>query len=292
MSGFRPATKRLFILCCVLWTLYALTFLHKPSRVFTSRLLLPQALSSIQEIRMSIPKEDGSIETGFMKKTENGFALQTGYGNYPVRQDLIERFFLLLTAKRPFVLMTKNAESYPQYGLEDTAAIRITLFGTGRTIAADLFFGETDALQLQRYLRTGSSLDVFAVENTIAPFLSLARTFWLDFQPFKTYFDTAGLQSIKADNRLHIRNGKNEADFAALEVFFKQFTCIDIAPRTETTATKSVTLFWGNGTETVLHYRELETGDYIIFSTCSPFAYQASNYSVSRLLALVSAITQ
>ncbi len=290
MSRFRPATRVLFALLCLLWFVYALTFIPARShRSFETTLILPQEQTAVAEIRISIPQQSGEIKTGIMKKQCSRFFLQTEYGSYPVRQDLIERLFSVLSEKRPCTIMSKKVQDYAQYGLNE-AASKITLTGTDRTIISELFFGKTDTMGLQRYVRTGSSITVFAVDNTIAPFLSLAHTFWLDLQPYKALFDSSDLQSLEINSRQIVKNGKNAEDFAALQSCIQIFTCIDTAPQIEAEPAKTIGLFFGSGKKIELFYQPLKSGDYIISDTQSRYAYTASNYSFSRLLKLTAAL--
>ena len=94
---FKPETKMLFIILCTLICLYALSFFYRPFRAtaFSSSLLPAQDFREVWEIRFSIPSKAEPVEMGEMTLIKDGarFYLRTGNGSYPVRQEIIDRFF-------------------------------------------------------------------------------------------------------------------------------------------------------------------------------------------------------
>ena len=103
----KKETKLLFIILCVLLCGYALSFLRTPSRagVFSSSLMHQQDIREVAEIRFSIPTRAEPVEMGEITLIKDGarFYLRTANGRYPVRQELIDRFFSLLGADRAFL---------------------------------------------------------------------------------------------------------------------------------------------------------------------------------------------
>ena len=135
LASFKPATRRLFYLLCGLLCLYAASFLYRPSRprAFSSSLTLPEDFRDVREIRFSIPTKAEPVEMGAMTLIKIGerFFLHTVNGDYPVRQELIDRFFSLLSAKRSFITVSAAARDYPYYAIEDGHASQDYL-DTGR----------------------------------------------------------------------------------------------------------------------------------------------------------------
>lgn len=102
----KKETKVLFIILCVLLCCYALSFLHRPSRagVFSSSLMHEQDIREVAEIRFSIPTRAEPVEMGEITLIKDGarFYLRTGNGSYPVRQEIIDRFFFA-ARRRPLL---------------------------------------------------------------------------------------------------------------------------------------------------------------------------------------------
>ena len=106
----KKETKILFIILCVLLCCYALSFLHRPSRtgVFSSSLMREQDIREVAEIRFSIPIKAEPVEMGEMTLTKDDarFYLHTANGSYPVRQEIIDRFFSLQKHMRSVARIT------------------------------------------------------------------------------------------------------------------------------------------------------------------------------------------
>ena len=298
LASFKPATRRLFYLLCGLLCLYAASFLYRPSRprAFSSSLTLPEDFRDVREIRFSIPTKAEPVEMGAMTLIKIGerFFLHTVNGDYPVRQELIDRFFSLLSAKRSFITVSAAARDYPYYAIEDGHASQITLIREDKTILADLLFGSADRIGTGRYVRTGRSLKVFLIDNGIEPFLTVAASFWTDLQIYKSVFYQTGIQGLEYRNDSLLRNAEHEQHFHELELFLAKLSCIDVysASAFQTPQTDSIRLTLGDGTALTLSLTPLESGDYVIFDSRSVNTYLLSGYTRDQLMRHIQTLTQ
>ena len=160
------------------------------------------------------------------------------------------------------------------------------------TFAAELFFGITDSLGISRYVRTGRSLAVFAIDNAVEPFLTIAHGFWLDLQLYKALFAQTGIQNLEMGRHYIIRNTENAKDFSALEHFLQTCTCIGLytAPVLQSPATETIRLSLGGGDTLQLFLTPLQNGDYVFFDNRSSNAYVISGYTAGQLLQKVHAL--
>lgn len=296
LRAFKPATRRLFILFSVLLCIYGLSFLYRPTRAaaFSSSLILPQEVREVQEIVFSIPLTAEPVEMGNMTLSKEGtrFFLRTPNARYPVRQDIIERFFALLSTKQPFITVSKRVADYPSYGIDEKNAARISLVRKDKTILAELFFGMPDAAGTGRYVRTGRSLAIFLIDNGIEPFLTIAHPFWLDLQIYKSLFYGTGIQGLEYGHHSIMRNEENDAAFHALELFLQTYSCIGVysAPPLQNSDTVRVRLNLGDGTLLVFSFSPLPDGDYVFFDSRSSNAYIISGYTCSQLVRHIEAL--
>lgn len=295
--AYRKETRRLFFIFCTAVCLYLLSFVpHTAKQVsFVSRLMLTQELRDIDRIQFEIPQQTEPVEMGKMilAKHDNRFFMETLYGSYAVRPELIEQFFSLLTEEQYFILVSKKVQDYPQYALHDSHAARITCTGSNNTIIADLYFGMTDAQELVRYVRTARSTSIFSINNTLAPFLTIAHTFWLDMQLYAAQFIGNTIQMLETGGAFILRDDDTAADFQALEQFLTQFSCIGIynAPALQTAYTETLRLTLGSTETLILTYTPLETGDFVFFDNRTARAYIASGYTMRELKKRVAALT-
>lgn len=291
-------TKALFLLLCVLLCLYGLSFLYRPARTaaVSGRLVLEQDIVDTAELRFSIPLKAEPVEMGRMtlSKRGNRFYLQTVNGMYPVRQEIISRFFSLLTASRALLSVSAQPRDYSGYGIDDAHAAQIRLVRHDGTILAELFFGTTDTLGSGRYVRTGRSLSVFLIDNALEPFLTVAAPFWLDMQLYARIFRGTGIQGLEYGNDSVLRNEEREAAFRDLELFLEKFSCIDVysAPPLQTPQTASVRLSLGDGAELRFSFTPLQSGDYVFFDNRSSNAYLISGYTCSQLMRYIKAVVK
>ena len=293
----KKETKLLFIILCVLLCCYALSFLHRPSRtgVFSSSLMREQDIREVEEIRFSIPIKAEPVEMGEMTLTKDDarFYLHTANSSYPVRQEIIDRFFSLLGAGRSFLPISARPQDYPDYLIDDGHASRIVLVRKDKTVLSELFFGITDAAGAGRYVRVGSSVRVFLIDNALEPFLTVAAPFWLDLQIYASLFRGTGIQGLEYGKHIVIRTESNGDAFRALENFLEKFSCIDIynAPALQSPQTARVRLTLGDGTELRFSFTPLQNGDYVFFDNRSSNAYLISGYTCTQLIRYIDALT-
>ncbi|MGP1576489.1 MAG: DUF4340 domain-containing protein [Treponema sp.] len=290
-------TRQLFFVFCTIVILYALSFIPRTAKSvsFLSRLVLTQELREIYRIQFEIPQQTEPVEMGKMTlvKENTRFFMETVYGRYPVRSDLIDRFFSLLAEERYFTRISKNVRDYPHYGLEDSQAARITCIGRNQTIISDIYFGMTDTQEIAQYVRTGRSTDVFSIANVLASFLTIAPTFWLDMQLYAAQFSGKTIQTLESGGEFIIRNEENTELFQSLEQFLTQFSCIGIynAPALQTQQTKTLRLILGSTETLILTYTPLETGDFVFCDNRTALAYIVSGYTMRELQKRIKTLT-
>ncbi|MGP1455743.1 MAG: DUF4340 domain-containing protein [Treponema sp.] len=261
---------------------------------FSGRLIPAQDRNEIAEIRFFIPTKAEPVEMGNMvlKKRQGRFYLVAESRHYAVRDTIIERFFSVLAQPRAFIPISKSVRTYADYGIDDAHAAKIVLVKQDGTFAAELFFGITDTLGINRYVRTGRSLTVFAIDNAVDPFLTIAHGFWLDLQLYKALFAQTSIQNLEMGKHYIIRNLENAKDFSALEHFLQTCTCIGLytAPVLQSPATENIRLLLGSGDTLQLFFTPLQNGDYVFFDNRSPNAYVISGYTAAQLLQKVHAL--
>ena len=293
----KKETKILFIILCVLLCCYVLSFLHRPSHtgVFSSSLMREQDIREVAEVRFSIPIKAEPVEMGEMTLIKDGsrFYLRTANGSYPVRQEIIDRFFSLLGAGRSFLPISARPQDYPDYLIDDGHASRIVLVRKDKAVLSELFFGITDAAGAGRYVRMGSSVRVFLIDNALEPFLTVAAPFWLDLQIYASLFRGTGIQGLEYGKHIVLRTEANGDAFRALANFLEKFSCIDIynAPALQSPQTAQVRLTLGDGTELRFSFTSLQSGDYVFFDNRSSNAYLISGYTCTQLIRYIDALT-
>ena len=254
-----------------------------------------QDIREVAEIRFSIPIKAEPVEMGEMTLIKDGsrFYLRTANGSYPVRQEIIDRFFSLLGAGRSFLPISARPQDYPDYLIDDGHASRIVLVRKDKTVLSELFFGITDAAGAGRYVRMGSSVRVFLIDNALEPFLTVAAPFWLDLQIYASLFRGTGIQGLEYGKHIVIRTEANGDAFRALENFLEKFSCIDIynAPALQSPQTAQVRLTLGDGTELRFSFTSLQSGDYVFFDNRSSNAYLISGYTCTQLIRYIDALT-
>jgi len=261
---------------------------------FSSKLIMAQDKHDIAEIRFFIPGKAEPVEMGNMvlKKRQGRFYLIAENRQYAVRDTIIERFFSVLSLSRSFIPITKNVQAYADYGIDDDHAAKIVLIKQDGTFAAELFFGTTDTLGINRYVRTGRSLAVFAIDNAVEPFLTIAHGFWLDLQLYKALFAQTSIQNLEMGRHYIIRDTENAKDFIALEHFLQTVTCIALytAPVLQSPVTENIRLLLGSGDTLQLFFTPLQDGDYVLFDNRSSNAYVISGYTAEQLLQKVDVL--
>lgn len=293
----KKETKLLCVILCVLLCGYALSFLRTPSRagVFSSSLMHQQDIREVAEIRFSIPTRAEPVEMGEITLIKDGarFYLRTANGRYPVRQELIDRFFSLLGADRAFLPISARPQDYPDYLIDDGHASRLVFARKDKTILSELFFGMPDAAGAGRYVRTGASVKVFLIDNAFEPFLTVAAPFWLDLQIYAALFRGTGIQGLEYGNHSAIRTKTNDAAFRALESFLEKFSCIDIysAPPLQSPQTVRIRLALGDGTDLRFSFTPLQSGDFVFSDSRSSNAYLISGYTCEQLLRHIEAVS-
>ena len=296
-KAFKPETKILFIILCILLCLYAFSFFPRSSQpdVFSSCLVLEQDIREVAEISFSIPNKAEPTEMGKMKLSKSGdrFYFQTANGRYPVRAEIINRFFSALSANRSFLTVSAHPHHYSDYAINDEQATRITFIRNDKTVLANLFFGMTDTIGVSRYVRTGRSIKVFLIDDVFEPFLTVAAPFWLDMQVYAALFRGSSIQGLEYGKNTAIRGETNESDFRALELFLEKLSCIDVynAPALQTPQTIRVRLNLGDGYSLHLSFSPLQSGDYVFFDSRSPNVYLMSGYTCAQLIRRIEAVT-
>lgn len=297
-AAFKHETKILFALFCLLFLLYALTFLRKSSysSVFSSSLIPETDMSDISEIHFSIPTRAEPVEMGEMTLVREGsrFYLRTVNGHYPVRTEIIDRFFGLLYAKRSFLSIAAHPKRYVDYGLDKTHASHLVFKKQDGTILSELFFGMTDTAGLGEYVRLGTSIKVFLIDNDFRPFLTVAAPFWLDLQIYAALMRGTSIQGVEYGRDTATRTEANAHAFVALERFLEKCSCIDVysAPPLQGPHTLSVYLSLGDGTGLRFSGTPLQSGDYVFFDSRDTKTYLMSAYTFTQLMKHVRAVME
>ncbi len=264
---------------------------------FITPLLQKQQLDEIQEIILTIP--DNSFPVNFnivrLLKKNQEFIFYTGAdteiitNKYKVSKNVIDRLFTTLNTAQNFIFVSDSPKRFSNFDLDKDKAIQMQIIGENKTILREFFFGKQDTLGTNRFVRIDSRTKVFIVQDFIAPFLTFKRNFWIDLQIYKETFSKNKIQSIQKDARHIIRSQNNNSEFNELELFLKQFSCIDIFPASPPVSikTKSIKLFLGNGDEHKIEITPTESGDYILFDFKLGNAFIISAYTKKRIDGLI-----
>lgn len=297
IHSLKKETKLLAAMLCALLVLYALTFLHRPSHstVFSSSLMRETDIPEIFEIRFSIPTRSEPVEMGEMTLTKEGtrFYLRTARGSYPVRTDIMERFFALLSTERSFRPMAVHLKYYPDIELDEAHASHLVFTRKDKTILSELFFGTANTAGTARYVRLGARIAVFLIDTGLDSFLTVAAPFWLDLQLYAALMHGTSIQGVEYGTHSIARSESNDKAFISLEGFLKKCSCIDIysAPQLQNPQTIQVRLMLGDGTAVQFSASPLQSGDYVFFDSRTARTYLMSSYTFKQLMRHVKAIT-
>lgn len=257
------------------------------AQFFYTSLVEQKKISDINEIIFtlhsnSIPEELSSIT--FIKKKDD-FILKTFNGEYKLKKNIVKSFFDSLTKKQKFIFMTNDVKKYKTYGLDKDNALELKLVNGDKTYIAEILFGNNDMLMTSRYVRIDSRTNVYKMPDALSNFLTLRTDFWIELQIYKSLFIDNKIQAIEKNNKMILRNNKYESNFNELELFLKQFSCIDVfQPHTlVSTQTENLVFHLGNNIKITMQFTPLENGDYILFDSFSGNSFIISGYTKNRM---------
>lgn len=252
-------------------------------------------IPEIFEIRFSIPTRSEPVEMGEMTLTKKGnrFYLRTARGNYPVRPDIMERFFALLSTARSFRSMAVTPRQYSDIKLDEEHASHLVFTRKDKTILSEFFFGTANTAGTARYVRLGTSVAVFLIDTGLDSFLTVAAPFWLDLQLYAALMRGTSIQGVEYAKESVIRTEANDRAFSSLERFLETCSCIDVysAPKLQNPQTIQVRLMLGDGTSVQFSATPLQNGDYVFFDSRTSRTYLMSRYTFSQLMRHIKTVT-
>lgn len=281
-------TLILCIINFVLFIVLIIAYLPKPeAESVNTSLILKDDSDLIEEIVLTIP--DNSLPPNFnefrLTKKNKIFVYKTGGGEYPIDESLINRLFEVLTKKETVTFITDDINQYKNFGLDKNNAVKMQLIRSDKTVAGEFTFGKKDTLGKNLYLLPDGRTKIFKMPDNISPFLTMRSDFWINLQIYKSLFEQNKIQSIEKNGEHIIRSGKNDNYFSDLELFLKQFSCVDIFPAMPLTSinTEYFTIVLGSGEKMLIGETPLESGDYILFDSKLKNGYVISGYTKRKI---------
>lgn len=264
------------------------------SKTVNFSLFLKNDIDSIEEIILTIPNKSMPLTFGELKlsKKNNNFVYKTERGEYKIKDGIAERLFSVLSAKKDFIFITDKFAQHQNFGLDEYEAVKLQLIRFDKTIAKEFIFGKKDTLGSNIYFLPDARTKIFKMHDDISPFLTLRTDFWIDLQIYKSLFEQNKIQSIIKNNVHTIRSNETEESFLKLEMFLKQFSCIDIFPAMPiiSAETEYMDIVLGNGEKISLGETPLESGDYILFDSKCINSYIISGYTKRRIDEIINNI--
>lgn len=258
-------------------------------------LILKNEIDSIAEIIINIP--DNDLKAGFnivhLIKKNDGFVLNAAGREYKTKKEIIDRFLFLLSEKQNFLFVTDDVKQSSSFGFNADKTAQIKIFKDDKSLIGEFVFGKQNTLGSGRYIRAGGRTKIFLMPDIISPFLTLHSDFWINLQRYEIFFSGYRVQALQKDNVYIIRSAENEKNFFNLELFLKQFSCVDIFPALPLTSphTESFILFLDNKEKIKIELTPIENGDYILSDSVSENAYIISGYTKRRILELLGKLS-
>ena len=262
--------------------------------IITDSLISANEAEHIGEILISIPNSD--LQAGFntvrLVRKEDGFVLNAAGREYAAKPDIMKRFIAQLSAKQDFISVTTDVRQFPFLGLDDAHAGEITVLRKDGSRIGEFVFGKQNTLGTGRYIRIDGRTRVFLMPDILSAFLTLRPDFWIDLQIYGGVFSGSAIQAFEQNNLYILRSEKNEKAFSELELFFKQFSAVDIFAALPVTSpqTDSFTAILDNKERLKINFTPLENGDFVLSDSVSENAYIVSGYTKRRVDEAVAAI--
>lgn len=268
--------------------------LSEKNLALSMKLLPPSILKDTKEIVLNSPSSATASSSFRIIKEEPAWLLKMRYSSYYVKKDKIEAFISLLSKDMDAYFITDNLRDYHYYGVDDDSSFNVRFIGSDKNILLDIYFGSSDAVHLNRYVRRGNvSSSVFSVPDGMSHFLLSDASFWVDMQVYKEKLNGNHITYIEQNDERIWRDEKNEEVFLNLEKTLASLTMINVFDGLRVKREKTFKCTFGLeiGKALDVFMEEMEGGDYIFFDNSNEFTpYILSAYSKNRLQEAIDAL--
>ena len=293
LHSFTPKILTLIVLNIVLT--FAILFVQctkhvKAENHLGTTSLVPKAIINASE-EIILKERNASASSIPLKIVKSGgtFFIRRGERNenvYYVKEDVIERFFKMLTQEVSFTFITNNFYDYASYSISEETAFSIRFVGEKKEVLLDIYFGCLDATGERQYARRGNvASSVLSIEDIASSFLTTEPSFWVDMQIYKEKLKNNHITSIEVGNEAVRRSLADDALFFQVEQVLKSLTMINIYDGTlnESNKSKHISITFEKGDNIEISITPLETTDFIFWDNRGG-TYILSSYSHKRLM--------
>ncbi len=128
---------------------------------------------------------------------------------YPAADSKIAILLQELASLRAGKLVTRNEETASTFGFGQAEEVRLAVYGSGGELLCGLSSGKTGSSGRGKYVRTGTSPEIFETAESLSPYLSADNRFWQNLKVFPQDVKAADIVGLKIVGRLSLSDGKD-----------------------------------------------------------------------------------
>jgi hypothetical protein len=128
---------------------------------------------------------------------------------YPAADSKISILLQELASLSAGKLVTRNEGNTSTFGFGQADEVRLAVYGSNGEILCGLSAGKTEAAGRGKYIRAGTSPEIFETAESLSPYLSADNRFWQNLKVFPKDLKAADISGLKVVGRLSLSGGKD-----------------------------------------------------------------------------------
>jgi len=128
---------------------------------------------------------------------------------YPAADSKIAILLQELALLRAGKLVTRNEQTASTFGFGQADEVRLAVYGSGGELLCGLSSGKTGAAGRGKYIRAGTSPEIFETAESMAPYLSADNRFWQNLKVIPQDVKAADIVGLKIVGRLSLSGSKD-----------------------------------------------------------------------------------
>lgn len=169
--------KWLLIGIAVLLGIYALLQLRESGYATPTGRVFPEKTDDIYKVEMS---KDGESLT--LEKKDQVWKI-VGHDTLSIRDNRITALFDQALETTRETVMTKKAENWPKYTVDDSAGTHVKVYDASGGLITHAVFGKSNTDWARNYVRIGEAPEVYLTDQSIVYQVSTDPTFWGEKPP-------------------------------------------------------------------------------------------------------------
>jgi hypothetical protein len=128
---------------------------------------------------------------------------------YPAADSKIAILLQELALLRAGKFVTRNEQTASTFGFGQPDEVRLSVYGSGGELLCGLSSGKTGASGRGKYIRAGTSPEIFETAESLSPYLSADNRFWQNLKVLPQDVKAAEIVGLKIVGRLSLAGGKD-----------------------------------------------------------------------------------